>query len=191
MMVDDNNIALHRPAVHFRDEAFVPRAALLDDASVGARVDLMPERAGLGQFRQFGAVSGLRRLLPRGDGAIVLNLLQAAQHGLAGQVVELLAAQIVVAPLHVADIQAPLTVGKQRLLQKRNILVKELLLQVLSARRNNHALAGTNYGDKIRERLTRASTRLDDEMTFFFESLLDRLRHLKLPAAKFIRRMRA
>ncbi len=34
-------------------------------------------------------------------------------------------------------------------------------------------------------------TSLDDEMTFFFESLLYRLRHLKLAAAKFVRGMGA
>src|ERR1700676_1410711 len=104
MMVDDDDVAFHCPAMHFRDEAFVPRAALLAEASVGACVDLMPERAGLGQLGEFRAVSGLRRLLPGGDGAIVLDFFQSAQYRLASQVIELFAAQIVVASLHVADV---------------------------------------------------------------------------------------
>src|ERR1700674_2072797 len=112
MMIDDDDVTLHRPAVHFRDETSIPRAAFLADTGVGTRVDLMPERAGLGEFREFGAVSGLRRLLPRGNGAVVLDLLQAAQYWLAGEVIELFAAQIVVAPLHVADVQTALAIGK-------------------------------------------------------------------------------
>ena len=54
MMIDDDDVALHRPAVHLGDEAFLPRAAFLADASVGAGVELVPERAGLGKRRQFG-----------------------------------------------------------------------------------------------------------------------------------------
>ena len=84
MVIDDDDVALHCPAVHFRDETFIPRAALLANASVGACVDLVPERAGLGQFREFRPVSGLRRFLPRGNCTIVLDLFQTAQHRLAG-----------------------------------------------------------------------------------------------------------
>jgi hypothetical protein len=128
----------------------------------------MPERTGLRQFREFGSVSSLRGLLPRGNGAIVLNLFQATQHGLIGKVIELFAAQVIVAPLHVTDVQPARAVGKQRLLEKRNILVEELLLQVLGAGRNDHALAGTNHWDKIGQGLTRAGAGLNDEMTLFF-----------------------
>ena len=63
----------------------------------------------------------------------MLNLLQTAQHGLIRQVVEFLAAQVIVAAFHVADVQLALAVGEERLLKKRNILVEELFLQVLGA----------------------------------------------------------
>src|SRR6266849_2353281 len=46
VMVDDNNVALHRLAVHFGDEAAVPCAAFLSQAGVGAGVNLVPESAG-------------------------------------------------------------------------------------------------------------------------------------------------
>ena len=69
--------------------------------------------------------------------------------------------------------------------------MEELLLQILSAGRNNHALARSNYRDEIRQSLARSGACLDDEVTFFFEGLLDRLRHLELSPAKFIRGMGA
>jgi hypothetical protein len=53
----------------------------------------VPEGAGLGQFGEFGAVAGLRRFLPGGDGAVVLDLFQSAEHGLVGEVEKLFAAQ--------------------------------------------------------------------------------------------------
>ena len=124
--------------------------------------------------------------LPGGDGAVVLDLLQPAEHGLVGQVVELLAAQIVVAPLHVADLQLAFAVGKKRLLEKRNIFVEELFLQILGAGGDDDALAGTNHGHQVGQRLARAGAGLDDQVTLFFERLLDRLRHLQLSAAKFV-----
>ena len=69
--------------------------------------------------------------------------------------------------------------------------MEELLLQVLGAGRNDYPFAGTNYGDEIRQRLARSCTGFDDEMTLFFESLLDGLRHLQLSAAKFVSGMGA
>ncbi len=63
----------------------------------------------------------------------MLDLLQTAKHGLIGKVVQLLAAQIVVAPLHVADLELGFAVGEKRLLEKRDILVKELFLQILGS----------------------------------------------------------
>ena len=82
---------------------------------------------------EFGAVAGLRRFLPRGDGAVVLDLFQSAKHWLVGEVVEFLAAEIVVAPLHVADAQISISIRKQRPLQRGDVLKKKLLLQILRA----------------------------------------------------------
>jgi len=87
VMVDDDDVALHRLAPHFGNEAPLPLAALLPNASVGACVELVPQQAGLGQFRQLGAVPRSSRLLPGSDSAILLDLLQSAQHGLIRQLV--------------------------------------------------------------------------------------------------------
>ena len=57
MMVDDDDVALHRPSMHLGDEAFVPGAALLSQAGVGTGVELVPESAGFRKRCQFGLVS--------------------------------------------------------------------------------------------------------------------------------------
>ena len=103
MMVDDNDVALHTSPAHFSNEAALPLAAFLSDAGVGARVQLVPKSTGLGQFRKFRAIASSGCFLPRGNRAVLLDLFQSAEHRLIREVVELLAAQIIVAAFHVAD----------------------------------------------------------------------------------------
>ena len=116
----------------------------------------------------------------------MLDLFQSAEHGLVGEVVELLAAQIVVAPLHVTDVELAFAVGKKRLFEKRDIFVEELFLQILGSGGNDDALAGTDDGHQVGQRLARAGAGFDDQVTLFFQRLLDRLRHLQLSPAKFV-----
>ena len=72
------------------------------------------------------------------------DLFQAAQDRLPFGVVDLLAAGVVAAAFHVADFQRPGEV----LLEERNILIKELLLQILGAGGDDHALAGQSAGTR-------------------------------------------
>ena len=58
MMVDDDDVALGRAAAHLGDEATVVLFAFLAETGVGARVEFVPESAGLGQFGEFGAIAG-------------------------------------------------------------------------------------------------------------------------------------
>ena len=129
------------------------------DAAIGARVQLGPQMAVLGQLGQLGAVAGLGRLLPIADDAEVVDLLQPVQHRLVGEVVELLAAQIIAAALHVADAQLA-----QVLPQEGNVLEEELLLQGLGAGGDDDALAGANDRQQVRQRLAGAGAGLDDQV---------------------------
>ena len=79
---------------------------------------------------------------------------------------------------------------KQSLLQKRNVLVEKLLLQILRPGRDDDALARTNHWQKVSECFSRTSARLDDQVALFFKRLLDRLCHLQLSAAEFVCGMR-
>ncbi len=129
-MIHDDDVALLCSAPHFSDKAPLPLAALLPDASLGARVQLVPEEAGFGEFRQFRPVARRGRLFPCGDGAILFNLVQAAEDRLVGQIVEFLAAQIIVAAFHITNREPGPGCGisVQRLLQEGYVLVEKLFL---------------------------------------------------------------
>src|SRR5271154_329104 len=131
MMIDDDDIALGRAAPHLGDEAALVFFALLAETGVCASVELVPEGAGFGQFREFGAVAGLRRFFPGGDCSVVFDLFQSAERRLVSEVKEFLAAQIVVASLHVTEVQLAVSLGEQRSLQPGYIFEEKLLLQIL------------------------------------------------------------
>src|SRR5258708_26103100 len=132
MVVYDDDVALHRAPVHLGDEAALPLLALLSGAAVGARIELLPELIGFRQLLELGAVAAFCNRLPLSNLAILLDLLQSVEHRLIREVLELLPAEIVVAPLHVADPQLA-----QVLLQEGNVFEEELLLKVLGAGGNN------------------------------------------------------
>ena len=159
---------------------------LRTDAAVGARIELGPEMAVLGQLRQLRAIAGLGGLLPVADDAEVVDLFQPIQHRLVGEVVKLLAAEIIAAPLHVADAQLA-----QVLLQEGDVLEEELLLQGLGAGRDDDALAGADDRQQIGQRFAGAGPGFDDQVAPLLQRLLDRFGHLQLSAAKFVRGMSA
>ena len=159
MMVDDDDVALGGAAAHLGNEAAVELLALRADAAIGARVELGPQMAVLRQVGQLGAVAGFGRLLPVADDAELVDLLQPVQHRLRGEVVELLAAEIIAAALHVADAQLA-----EMLAQERNVFEEELLLQGLGAGGDDDALARANDRQQVRQRLAGAGARFDDEV---------------------------
>ncbi len=137
MMIDDDDIALHRPLMHQRNEAALVIRALLAGAEIGARIHLGPRRAGFGQRFDFGPVAEFGGLFPFADGLEIRHFLQTGEHWLLIHVVDFLAAGVVGAAFHVADFEWP----RKVLLQERNVLEKELLLQVLGAGGDYDALA--------------------------------------------------
>src|SRR5579863_5180358 len=191
MVIDDDDVTLHRLAPHFSDEAAVKLAAFLADAGIGAGIQLVPEQAGFRQLSQLSPVAGAGRLFPSGNGAVLLDLFQSAQHRLIREVVKLLAAQIIVSTLHVTDREPGRRARSQRLFEKRDVFVKELLLQVFCAGRDDDAFAGADYRQEISQRLAGAGPGLNHQVALFFEGLLDGLSHLKLAAAEFIGGVRA
>jgi hypothetical protein len=51
MVIDDDDVTLRRPAVHFRDEALVEGTAFLAKTRVRARIQFVPEHAGFWKSR--------------------------------------------------------------------------------------------------------------------------------------------
>lgn len=90
-----------------------------------------------------------------------------------------MAAEVVAAPLHVADLQR----SEQRF-EEGYVFEEELLLQVFGTRRDDDALLAlaseTQSGQKVGKGLAGAGARFDDEVAFFLEGGLDGPGHLVL-----------
>src|SRR5437588_446898 len=140
MVIDNNDVAFHCTAVHFSNEAAIELAAFLPQTLVRAGIQAWPQRARFRQRRHLGSISRLGASFPLCNGAVLLDFFQATEHRLSGEVVELLPAQIIVASLHVADAQMSFTFGKERALEKRNVLAEELLLQIFGSGGDDYAL---------------------------------------------------
>ncbi len=104
------------------------------------------------------------------------------QQRIVAQRVQLVLAQIVAAALHVTDLQRA-----EEQFEKWHILEEELLLQILGAGGDDHALLALSRepqrGQQIRERFARSGAGLDDQVALLLESLLDGAGHLVLPFA--------
>ena len=162
----------------------------MSDAGIGAGIEFMPKRACFWQRSQLGAVARGGSFFPSGYRSVLLDLFQASEEGLVGEVVQLFAAKIIAPPFHVADVQFSFASREQRLLQERDVFVEQLLLQIFCSGGNNHALAGTDDRQEISEGLSGSGSSFNDQMTALFDRLLNSLGHLQLSATKFIRRMK-
>ncbi len=187
MVVDDDQIAFERPPVHLRDKAPVELFAFLTGARFAAGIEFPPRAARLSQLPQFAAVPGLGGRLPFTDLLKLPHLFETSQNRFPLSIVKLLAAQIIGPALHVANPQRVL----EHRLQERNIFQVQLLLQVLCARRDHHALARENRGNQVRERFADARSRLDDQVPAFVQNRFHGFRHLELARPEFVIRMRA
>src|SRR5262249_754430 len=95
--------------------------------------------------------------------------------------VEAVQAEIVAAPLHAGRRERQ----PQRVAQDGQVLEKDLLLQVLRAGRDEHALAAEDRGNEIRERLARAGAGLREQNAALGEDVGDRGGHLALSVTRF------
>jgi len=159
---------------------------------LGAGIEPGPERAGLRKRGELGAVANFGLFVPVEQGAEFMDLVEAAEHRLVGELVELFAAEIVLAPLHVADLETRLAGGglaEKRMLKKWHVLEEELLLEIFGAGGDDHALAALDDGEEVRERLASAGAGFDDEVSLLLDGLLDGVGHGELSLAELVGRM--
>ncbi len=137
-----------------------------------------------GSFLISAAIAGFGGLFPVANDLEIRDLFQAAQHRLLLGVVDLLAAGVVGAALHVGRAQL-----SHVLLQKGDVLEVELLLQILGAGGDDDAFAGKDGRDQVGQRLAGTGAGLDDQVLFLGQRGFHGLRHLKLALAVLIVRM--
>ena len=72
------------------------------------------------------------------------------------------------------------------LLQERNVLEEELLLQVLGARGDHDALAGEQRGNQVGQRFAGARAGLDDQVALVGQRRFDGLGHFHLSRTELV-----
>ena len=109
----------------------------------------------------------------------LLDLFETVEERIVAQGVELVAAEIVAAALHVANLQR----AEERF-EERNVFEEELLLQIFRAGGDDDALLAlasqAQGGQKIGQGLAGAGAGFDDEVALLLESRLDGPGHLVL-----------
>ena len=180
MMIHDHEIRGGGALAHARDEALVVPRALGAEAGLGGCGDLVPEGQVLREVLQLGAIAGLGARRPLFDDRKkdVMNYRRAGRA--ASQLIHPVQAEIVRAALHVGRGER----DPERVTQRRNVLEVDLLLEVLGAGRDEHALAAENRRDEVRERLARAGPRFGEQHAAVFERARDRGRHFDLARAR-------
>ena len=153
VMIHDDNVGLRGAVAHARDEAGIKVRTLLPRTGFRPRIDVAPERKILGQVRQLGAIAGLSSLRPVRYFFKVIHLIEAAEDRRVSRTMKPLQAKIVVAALHVGGSEF---LGHDAL-EKRNVFLHQLFLQILGAGRDDHSATSA---ERRRHRRNQISKRL-------------------------------
>ena len=180
VVVDDDHVRFGRALAHPRDEAVGVARAGAAGAGLGGGGDLRPERQVVGQLVDLGAVPGLGDLGPGVDQREVHAIDVGAQRRRFLEDLVALQAEVVAAALHARGRER----HRQHAGEQRQILGEDLLLQVLGAGRDDHALAAQDRRHEVGERLAGAGAGLDEEHAAVLERVGDRRGHAALAVAR-------
>ena len=151
-------------------------------AGIPPRVQAPPQFRIVRQESQLRAVARFRQLRPILDLAKIIHFLDSPEQRLILRLVQFRNAQKVRPPLHHRHFQ----VGGKVFLQKRNVLLEELLLQRFCRGRNHYTPAAANRGNQVRQGLARSSARFHNGVMMRCECVVHQLRHLQLRGAVFV-----
>ena len=184
MMIDDHHVRRRGALAHARDEAVVVAGTFAAETGLRRRRHFVPERQILRQILELRAIAGVGPPRPLADDrqkhvvhrgpAVFVQLIEAMQ------------AEIVRAPLHVGGGERHV----ERFAQRRDVLEVDLLLQVLGAGGDEHALPAQDGRDEIRQRLPGAGAGFRQEDAALFEHARHAVGHGRLTVARFVRRHR-
>src|SRR5258708_4052843 len=81
MMIDDDDVGVDGPLTHARDKARLEIRALLTQTSIGARIDVPPERKVFRKSVEFCSIARLCFGDPAKDFIKVIDFVEAFEHG--------------------------------------------------------------------------------------------------------------
>ena len=119
----------------------------------------------------------------------VINFIEAFEHRRTFRAPQPMKADVVVSSLHVSGFETL----RQHALEKGNVFLHQLFLEILGAGGDDDATApaecGGNRRNKISERLASARSRFNDQMLTTFERTHHRPRHFNLAGTMLVFRM--
>ena len=186
MVVHDDQVGFERPPAHARDEAVVVARAVAPDAVLRRRGDVVPERIVVRQVFHLRAVTRFGPVRP---------LPQRVDERAVGPAARLVALQHVLEPLEAEVVAATLHAGcrerhAQRVAQRRQVLVVDLILEDAGAHGHQHAASAEDGRHQVGQRLAGAAARLREQHAAALEDVADRLRHRALAGAQLERGQR-
>ena len=182
VVIDHDQIGGHRLLARLHDEAVLVVRAVLPQAVVARRGDVLPHRRVLVDLDALGLVAALRGLGEDRDAAGVGGIL-AGQETAVGQCpLQVVGTDIVGAALEQRNPDRRF----QDIAHQRQILVEQLVLQRLGTSRHDHLAVRLQRRHQVGEGLAGACASLGDENRVVPDRLGDALGHFELLAAHAI-----
>src|SRR5437016_1327658 len=100
MMIDDDDVSIHRALAHPREKARVKVGTFLAETGIRTRIDVSPERKILRQIGKLGAIASFSLRRPTKDFVELIDLIEAIQNGRAVGALDAMQTRIVVAAFH-------------------------------------------------------------------------------------------
>ncbi len=188
-MIDDDDVGRLRLAPRREHETLLEFRAFRAEAVLARRRHPWPHGVLLTDAGQLADVATLRRVRPRPNlGQRRRDFLaQAARVGLLLGHVEPVPTEVIGAALQQRDAHGSADRGTDR----RQVAMKQLVLQRARAGGNDDLATGQQCGHEVRERLAGAGARLDHQLRAFLQRGGHVLRHLDLLRARGVARQRA
>ena len=189
VVVHDHDVRLGGALAHLGHEAVVVARALRPQTRLGLGRDLAPERQILRQIPQLGAVAGGGGGGPLGDDRQEHRALRVVAAAAVEQRRRVLRLRHVVQPVQAQVVRAAFHQRRreahaQRRGDRGEVLEVDLLLQVLGAGGDQHALAAQDGGNQVGQRLARAGAGLGEDGAAGLQHVGDGLGHQPLPLAR-------
>ena len=181
MVIDHHHISLLRIAARRHHVALLVIRAVLAETILPRRCDVLPHAGVFRHALELGTVTRCRRAHALDDDAQILHIVARTQARLRLCTFQMVMAHVVGAAFK----QGNRNRGLQRAPHSGDVAVKQLILQILGAGREDHLATGQQRRHQIGDGLAGAGTGLQNGHAFGFDGSLHRLGHLKLARTKF------
>ncbi|EDT08605.1 hypothetical protein BgramDRAFT_4758 [Paraburkholderia graminis C4D1M] len=159
VVIHHHDVGLLRLAARLHHEAVLVMRTLLAETVVARRRDHRPHRRRFRHAGELGFVAGSRDLREADDVLQIRGFLARRQAAVIGRALQIVVTQVIRAALEHGHRHG----HRQCVAHGRNVALKELVLQVLGARGDDHLAAPQHGRHQIRIGLARARAGLDDQ----------------------------